>query len=619
MLRRGSLTGTMIQIEFKSPYLSIKNLKSAELPDFTVLIGRNGIGKTQLLEAMQKGQVAVSNFLPSEIKMYNISSFQSRDSGRTSWGNCIFVESTVEKYFSSSIKGVPSLVAVAGNIFKEIIDDFDLTDGSNNRRQFEDKLRNEITSLRNYGSFPMLKMSDALQDYCQKIQRDVISHIRSDHNSQTRTPATDPAMLVILALKLSGKLPHEICREDILRAANYEGEPIANSLSYVFTRYKVEQFSWAYNEGQVSEKSIKSLMLLYREKHLPPWITLRKYLDQMRVATGNPELFNFEFSDPETDQINFANHSRYSFETKLTNKTTGDSYSIQTLSSGEKILMSLCLASFNQSIGRELPKLVLLDELDIVLHPSMISALISGLKTLFVEKGTPVIMATHSVTTVAMAEEGEIYRVIRSNNEIELKPATKSEAVSELSEGIATIDTGLEIASSGVAPITILTEGSNALHLKKWASFFYPDKVKVFDGLQDKTSKSQLKTYGQLLAKMSTNSHFLIVWDCDAEQIARELKKDLRERGNVTAFSFKKRSNTIAEKGIENKYDEKDLELFSNCITEAATGELVRYSFDGRKKREFAEFIFSKGTKEHFQHFDDLRQAVDNISSELPS
>ena len=235
-----------------------------------------------------------------------------------------------------------------------------------------------------------------------------------------------------------------------------------------------------------------------------------------------------------------------------------------------------------------------------------------------VKKWTPVIMATHSVTTVAMVEEDEIYRVVRSNNKIELKPATKSEAVSELSEGIATIDAGLKIASS-VAAITILTEGKNTLHLKKWASLFYPGKIEVFDKLLDKTGKDQLKTYGQLLAKMNLNSYFLIVWDCAAEKTAKELKKDLREECKATAFSLEKRNNSIIEKGIENKYDKKVLEPYIKGITGTGTSEIERYSFDSGKKNEFAEFIFSKGTKEHFEHFDDLHQAVENILSELSS
>ena len=346
---------------------------------------------------------------------------------------------------------------------------------------------------------------------------------------------------------------------------------------------------------------------------------MRENLEQMKEAAGDPELFNFEFSDPRDDKIIFANHQQYSFETKFTNRATGESYSVESLSSGEKILMSLCLASFNQMIGCGQPKLILLDELDSLLHPSMISALITGLKTLFVEKGTKVIMATHSVTTAALFEEDKIYRMARNKNKITILPVTKSEAVTELSEGLATIDMGLRIATSDAKLITILTEGKNSLHLKKWVKFFFPDKVDVFDALPDKTGKDQLKTYGDFLSRVKTNSHFLVVWDCDAESVAKKLANELSEPANVTAFSFEKRENNIAPKGIENKYDEETLKPYANRTTEISTGEEVGLSFNSRKKTEFSEHIFANGTKEDFQYFDDLESTVMDILERLPN
>ena len=201
---------------------------------------------------------------------------------------------------------------------------------------------------------------------------------------------------------------------------------------------------------------------------------MRESLDRLRDASDDPNLFNFEFSDPEPDKILFTNHLQYTFTSKFTNRATGESYPLKNLSSGEKILMSLCMASFNLTMGRYQPSLILLDELDAVLHPSMISGLITGLKELFFNNGTRVLMATHSVTTVSLLEEGEIFRIARCGRKVDVKPVLKSEAVTELSEGLATIDTGLRIvASDGVAPITILTEGKNTLHLKKWVSLFF--------------------------------------------------------------------------------------------------------------------------------------------------
>ena len=78
-----------------------------------------------------------------------------------------------------------------------------------------------------------------------------------------------------------------------------------------------------------------------------------------------------------------------------------------------KILMSLCLATFNRKMSRRQPSLILLDELDAVLHPSMIKAYIYCLKEFMVKNGTRVIIATHSATTVSMLEEGEIFRIER--------------------------------------------------------------------------------------------------------------------------------------------------------------------------------------------------------------
>ena len=207
-------------------------------------------------------------------------------------------------------------------------------------------------------------------------------------------------------------------------------------------------------------------------------------------------------------------------------------------------------------MGRPRPQQILLDELDAVLHPSMVSALASTLKERFVDKGTKVDMATHSVTTADVLEDGEMFRVTRKGGNVRIRPMGKSEAASELSEGIATLDTGLRIAASNAAPITILTEGKYALHLQRWAALYLPGEIHVFDELPSRTSTSELKTHGQLLAKMNTNSHFLIVWDCDAKQSATKLADDLPKTAKVTAFVFEKREDAIGGKGIEKKYDQ---------------------------------------------------------------
>ena len=607
-----------MRLKLKRPYLSIKQMDDFDLPDFSVLVGRNGVGKTQLLDAVAQGSISVEGWAGQRIEKFDMNSFQPKDSGRAGWSDSTFPQGTIMQYFAGTSGDAP--VKVARDIFEKVLRDFGLDETEEEQHNFENILRGEIKKLSDFQIFGDIQGNDAVRTYSSLILREVLGNLSPEHGSRGRRDNVrgNPAVLVSLAMKLSGKLPHELSPEDISRAARYEGGTIANQLSQIFTNYKVGQYSWAHTESEASEKSVQALMAEYRENNCPPWVTLREHLDQMRQASDDPELFNFEFSDPEGDRLIHPDHQQYTFEAKFTNRSTGDSYSVESLSSGEKILISLCLATFNKAMGRRQPALVLLDELDAVLHPSMISALLAGLKDLFVSNGTRVIMATHSVTTVSMLEEGEIYRVMRTGGRVAVQPVSKAEAVSELSEGLATIDTGLRIlASKDPKPITILTEGNNALHLKKWANLFYPDHVGVFDGLPDKTGKNQLLTYGQLLDKMDVNSHFLIVWDCDAEAVAKKLSGELGGSRKVTAFSFKEHENQIANNGIENKYDEDILEDYTTIASDAATGHEISRSMSGQNKKDFAQHVVSEGTPEYFRHFGDFEEVVEKILEKI--
>lgn len=602
-------------------------MKGFELPDFSVLVGRNGVGKTQLLDAIATGHATVSNVQKSKIERYDMNTFQVNESGSAGWRNSSFAEITVESYFSSAYGN--SLADDSKEIFAAVRDGYGFKEGADDFREFENTIRTKIRSIPEFSVIKPFSGTEAVSEYFQRLASEVLAPLAPPEKNTRRNKRkgsevevkkqsceNNSATLICLAMKLSGKLPHELVRQDVLRAAHYEGKTIGNQISQIFTRYKVEQYAWAHAEGDAGRGNIRDLKNEYEQVHPPPWLTLNRVIAQMREASHDLRLFDFKFSDPSNDNINFIDHSGYSFNTNFTNLTTGVSYSLNDLSSGEKILMALCLASFNQSLGRRQPSLVLLDELDSVLHPSMISALITGLKNLFISNEIPVIMATHSVTTVSLLDEGEIFRVARSSgNMLDVRPVTRAEAVAELSEGLATIEAGLKIATSeSTAPITILTEGKNALHLKKWASLFFKNEIKVFDKLQHRTGKNELASYGRLLASMETNSHFLIVWDCDANEEADKLSKEFPNSKNVTAFAFVQRENMLAPKGIENNYDEKYLKQYTTTSRRNTTGEQF-ISMNDRDKADFADHVHEQGTKDYFHHFDDLEKVVQEILS----
>ena len=172
------------------------------------------------------------------------------------------------------------------------------------------------------------------------------------------------------------------------------------------------------------------------------------------------------------------------------------------------------------------------------------------------------------------------------------------------------MDTGLRIAAYDDSRVTILTEGHNARHLKRWVELHFPRDVHVFDELAQHRSDSQFFTYGRLLGKMNTNTHFVIVWDCDADDKAETLRGDLSDSAKVTAFSFRRRSeNKIARNGIENNYDEEFLRPFA--ITKSdSDGTQLGHEFPKDRKTKFADHVLRHGTIERFTHFQDLHDVI---------
>ena len=182
-----------------------------------------------------------------------------------------------------------------------------------------------------------------------------------------------------------------------------------------------------------------------------------------------------------------------------------------------------------------------------------------------------------------------------------------------MSDGIATVDAGLRIAAYDGAKVTILTEGNNSKHLKRWIELNFPTDVHVFEGLEEHTSAGQLLEYGRLLGSVQTNTHFVVVWDCDAARNVKALREDLSGSAKVTPYAFPRRQeNTIAPRGIENNYDDEILEHYATTTT-ASDGTVLGRGFRGDLKTEFANHVLEHGTKEYFANYRDLQKLVSRL------
>lgn len=615
-----------MKIELKQPHKSIHKIETLELPDFAVLIGRNGAGKTQLLTAIKEGAAEVAGVRQEDIDLFDMMSFQAHNSGVGTRASNEFAQTTTDIFLIGTPDN-PSPAKTAEQIFNRFANEIGQTFGTDKREEFVANLRATIGQVPDFTLYPPSITNS--NSYEQALRDQVLAPLMPRDNNRSRRQRRQPlpltschgnrAILISLAMKLSGKLPHELDQDDIMLAARYEGSIISNVVSEVFATYKVDQFIWAHKRIETASGPYSALLTEYRRKYPPPWEILRDVLSEMRVAAGDDGLFNFEFSDPDEYELHMGNYEQFQFQTQMTNRSSGAQYALGSLSSGEKVLMALCLSSFNQQLGRRRPKLLLLDELDAVLHPSMVSALVSTLKTLFVGHGTRVLLTSHSPMTAAALAETEIFRVIREGGNVSIEPTSKIDAIDELSEGIATVDAGLRIAAYDDAQVTILTEGHNANHLKRWVELNFPTGVHVFDQLAQHTNKSQLLAYGRLLGSMDPATHFVIVWDCDAAKEARTLGDELRGHAKVTPFAFKKRpDNQIARRGIENNYDDSVIEPYAINKTDS-NGRLLGREFNNSRKVEFADHVRQFGTSDHFVHFEELRAVVDRLLKSSPT
>lgn len=141
----------------------------------------------------------------------------------------------------------------------------------------------------------------------------------------------------------------------------------------------------------------------------------------------------FKFSEPDDKS------QSYSYTAALIQQGNGLPVAVNALSSGEKTLLWLALTLFNSQyydpMSVKTPKLLLLDEPDAFLHPRMVVKMYLVLNEFSASFNTRILITTHSPTTVALSPEGSTYIV----NENSIYPVTKDEGVAELLDGVTQI------------------------------------------------------------------------------------------------------------------------------------------------------------------------------------
>ncbi|SDX56451.1 AAA family ATPase [Hymenobacter psychrophilus] len=249
----------------------------------------------------------------------------------------------------------------------------------------------------------------------------------------------DPKQVKILVdiANKTNKDINELSQEDVYlhRPIHITSDDIFyQNFSGLFKRYQDKFDENRYQRFISVENNDKSIIYLSNEDFITengeaPWDFVNKIIKEANL--------DYHINSPS------GIHRDAPFELKLVNNITGTEVKFSDLSSGEKVLMSLALALYNSKFSIEFPKVLLMDEPDASLHPSMSKQFLDVILNVFVkDKGVKVIMTTHSPSTVALAPEESLFVVNKSGQRLE--KSTKDHALKILTSGVPSFSVNYE-------------------------------------------------------------------------------------------------------------------------------------------------------------------------------
>lgn len=193
---------------------------------------------------------------------------------------------------------------------------------------------------------------------------------------------------------------------------------VASSLATIFVAYRVKK-------AEAIERGTPGFNKDGKPLGPAPWDVVN---ESLKIAG-----FPYVVSDPT--KVSFTEH----YNLTLVDKTSSLEILPSDLSSGEQVILQLTLWLFSSGKESVFPKLLLLDEPDAHLHPSMTVQFLDVISEVLVRKhGVRVIMTTHSPSTVALAPDGAVFQMERGAPTV--SPVTDRAAIiNVLTAGLVTV------------------------------------------------------------------------------------------------------------------------------------------------------------------------------------
>jgi ABC-type lipoprotein export system ATPase subunit len=394
----------MITLKSKTDHKSISGFGPVTLPPFTIITGENGAGKSQLLDAIEKGHVSVDGLTRDHadgVALYR--SERIRPSGgqidlRYAEKRAGELWDDIEKTWHQHRDRLKSMPFFAG--------------ANTDRLHVAARRTQEL-----HGDLAADEFKNQLDVIGQQIRQSK----KSDHETAHAIEQVEQSAGVTIAA-----FDEWLFREHY-RPRLEKGDSLNHPLTQVFGHY---HYLWWQNEERAFLQSRDiPCSSLAREEFArvhgePPWTIVNRIL----------ELSELEF---RVDAPSFRDRH---YKLKFRNRQ-GHEISPDDLSSGEKILVALALALYYHSDPRQpiqRSSLILFDEPDASLHPSMTTKMLRVLQTIFVKDNEiPVIVTTHSPSTVALAPPESVF--LMRKHEPRLEKVDVDAAIRHLLVGVPSI------------------------------------------------------------------------------------------------------------------------------------------------------------------------------------
>lgn len=339
-------------------YKSISHLKWHDIPDFSILTGLNGSGKTQLLE----------------ILMHHLTGTRPQ---QATFDINVKVEGV--QYEADQVGYVPSAGRFSGG-------------GGASIAQMQSVRQSMFQTLQNRHGY----QNDPVQ--VAKIRR--MERLVAGRNWQQETNNGQKSF----------------AEDEFFTLLN--DVDVTSNLATIFVDHRVKMLEARERDTPGFGKDGKPL-------GPTPWDVVN---ESLQVAG-----FPYEVISPTTVGLTET------YDLMMKDKVSGKKVRPTDLSSGEQVLLQLTLWLFSSGKEGVFPKILLLDEPDAHLHPSMTVQFLDVISEVLVRKhGVRVVMTTHSPSTVALAPEGAVFEMKRSEFEVHLV-TDRAAILSMLTAGLVTV------------------------------------------------------------------------------------------------------------------------------------------------------------------------------------